>query len=252
MPSSSFSVADTPPAGASFEETLSNVAAVELRAGDTVEYDVLRMSSVRSGEGQLAVVPPKVATTVSVVVPGAKGSALSAGGEVSVVAAVKDEAGTVSHQLREASLWLSQPTGINGFRATSEPARTHSSSSLSSETDEPPPPARAANDAARPSRRPPEPPPTPPPARAAARPSSCAAGPPSPHATAPPRPGATAQPCHRAAAPPRLRAAAQAARHRSSAPPPSEARHPRPERRTRGRQRPQLVPERRHPPERRL
>jgi hypothetical protein len=47
MPSSSFSVADTPPAGASFEETLSNVAAVELRAGDTVEYDVLRMSSVR-------------------------------------------------------------------------------------------------------------------------------------------------------------------------------------------------------------
>jgi hypothetical protein len=47
MPSSSSSVADTPPAGASSEETLSNVAAEELRAGDTVEFGVSRMSSVR-------------------------------------------------------------------------------------------------------------------------------------------------------------------------------------------------------------
>jgi hypothetical protein len=47
MPSSSSSVVDTPPVGASFEETLSNVAAEELRAGDTVEFGVSRMSSVR-------------------------------------------------------------------------------------------------------------------------------------------------------------------------------------------------------------
>jgi hypothetical protein len=47
MPSSSSSVADTPPTGASSEETLSNVAAEELRAGDTVEFGVSRMSSVR-------------------------------------------------------------------------------------------------------------------------------------------------------------------------------------------------------------
>jgi hypothetical protein len=47
-------------------------------------------------------------TTVSAVVPGAKGSALSTGGEVSAVAAVKDEAGTVSRRLKEASLRLSQ------------------------------------------------------------------------------------------------------------------------------------------------
>jgi hypothetical protein len=48
MPSSSSSTADTPsPAGASSEETLSNVAAEELRAGDTVEFGVSRMSSVR-------------------------------------------------------------------------------------------------------------------------------------------------------------------------------------------------------------
>jgi hypothetical protein len=47
MPSSSSSPADTPPTGTSSEETLSNVAAEELRAGDTVEFGVSRMSSVR-------------------------------------------------------------------------------------------------------------------------------------------------------------------------------------------------------------
>jgi hypothetical protein len=47
MPSSSYSAADTPPADALSEETLSNVAAEELRAGDTVEFGVSWMSSVR-------------------------------------------------------------------------------------------------------------------------------------------------------------------------------------------------------------
>jgi hypothetical protein len=47
MPSSSSSAADTPPTGASSEDTLSNVAAEELRPGDTVEFGVSRMSSVR-------------------------------------------------------------------------------------------------------------------------------------------------------------------------------------------------------------
>jgi hypothetical protein len=47
MPSSSSSAAATPPTDASSEETLSNVAAEELRAGDTVEFGVSRMSSVR-------------------------------------------------------------------------------------------------------------------------------------------------------------------------------------------------------------
>jgi hypothetical protein len=45
---------------------------------------------------------------VSAAVPGVKGSALSAGGEISAVATVKDEAGTVSRRLREASQRLSQ------------------------------------------------------------------------------------------------------------------------------------------------
>jgi hypothetical protein len=47
MSSSSSSAAATPPADASSEEMLSNVAAEELRAGDTVEFGVSRMSSVR-------------------------------------------------------------------------------------------------------------------------------------------------------------------------------------------------------------
>jgi hypothetical protein len=46
MPSSSSSATATLPTGASSKETLSNVAE-ELRAGDTVEFGVSRMSSVR-------------------------------------------------------------------------------------------------------------------------------------------------------------------------------------------------------------
>jgi hypothetical protein len=46
MPSSSSSAADTPPAGASSEDTLSNVVAEELHPRDTVEFGASRMSSV--------------------------------------------------------------------------------------------------------------------------------------------------------------------------------------------------------------
>jgi hypothetical protein len=46
-----------------------------------------------SGEGQMVVVPPAVATTTSTMVVGAKGGALCASGEISSTAAVKDEAG---------------------------------------------------------------------------------------------------------------------------------------------------------------
>jgi hypothetical protein len=47
MPASSSSAAASPPADASFEETLSSVPAEELRAGDTVDFGVSRMSSAR-------------------------------------------------------------------------------------------------------------------------------------------------------------------------------------------------------------
>jgi hypothetical protein len=45
---------------------------------------------------------------VSATVPGVKGSALSAGGDISALTAVKDEAGTVSRRLRDALQRLSQ------------------------------------------------------------------------------------------------------------------------------------------------
>jgi hypothetical protein len=47
MPSSSSSAVNMPPADASSEDTLSNVAAEELHPGDTVEFGVSRISSVR-------------------------------------------------------------------------------------------------------------------------------------------------------------------------------------------------------------
>jgi hypothetical protein len=49
-----------------------------------------------------------VATTASIAVFGVKGSAFSAGGEISAATAIKDEAGTVSRRMREASQQLSQ------------------------------------------------------------------------------------------------------------------------------------------------
>jgi hypothetical protein len=45
---------------------------------------------------------------VPAAVPGAKGSALSASGEISALTAIKDKAGAVSRQLKEASQRLSQ------------------------------------------------------------------------------------------------------------------------------------------------
>jgi hypothetical protein len=49
-----------------------------------------------------------VATTASTAVLGVKGGAFSAGGEIAAATAVKDEAGTMSRRLREASQQLSQ------------------------------------------------------------------------------------------------------------------------------------------------
>jgi hypothetical protein len=69
---------------------------------------------VGSGEGQLTVVPPPVATTSPTAVVGAKGVArdpwatFCASGEILSAAAAKDVAGSMSQRLREASQQLSQ------------------------------------------------------------------------------------------------------------------------------------------------
>ena len=54
------------------------------------------------------VVSPTVATAAAAVVPRAKGSALSAGGEILALTAVRDEAGAMSRRLKELKGALSQ------------------------------------------------------------------------------------------------------------------------------------------------
>jgi hypothetical protein len=67
----------------------------------------IRRHVAGSDEGQLAIVVPAAATTAAVA-PKAKGGALSAGGEVAALAAVRDEAGAASRRLKEVVESLSQ------------------------------------------------------------------------------------------------------------------------------------------------
>ena len=53
-------------------------------------------------------VAPAAATAVAAAAPKAKGGALSAGGEVSALVAVRDEAGAASRRLKEVTEALSQ------------------------------------------------------------------------------------------------------------------------------------------------
>jgi hypothetical protein len=59
-------------------------------------------------EGQLAIVAPAAATTTAAIVPKARGEALGAGGEVSALAVVRDEAAAATHRLKEVTEALSQ------------------------------------------------------------------------------------------------------------------------------------------------
>jgi hypothetical protein len=67
-----------------------------------------------SGEGQMVVVPPSVATALPSTEVRARGTAqdpwaaFCASGEILIAAAAKDVAGTMSQRLREASQRLSQ------------------------------------------------------------------------------------------------------------------------------------------------
>jgi hypothetical protein len=69
---------------------------------------LIRRYVAGSDEGQLAIVAPAAMTTMAAVPPKAKGGALSAGGEVAVLAAVRDEAGAASRRLKEVVESLSQ------------------------------------------------------------------------------------------------------------------------------------------------
>jgi hypothetical protein len=73
-----------------------------------IYFRFIRWYVAGSGEGQLAMVAPAAATTTAAAVPKAKGGALSAGGEVSALAVVRDEAGAASRRLKEVTEALSQ------------------------------------------------------------------------------------------------------------------------------------------------
>jgi hypothetical protein len=71
-------------------------------------FFLIRWYVAGSDEGQLVVVAPAAATTAAAVVPKAKGGALSAGGEMLALAAVRDEAGAMFRRLKEVKEVLSQ------------------------------------------------------------------------------------------------------------------------------------------------
>jgi hypothetical protein len=73
-----------------------------------IYFRFIRWYVAGSGEGQLAMVAPAAATTTAAAVPKAKGGALSAGGEVSALAVVRDEAGAASRRMKEVTEALSQ------------------------------------------------------------------------------------------------------------------------------------------------
>jgi SpoU rRNA methylase family enzyme len=73
-----------------------------------LEFFLIGRYVAGTDEGQLVVVPHAVATAAAAVVPRAKGSALSAGGEILALTAVRDEAGDVSRRLKELKEALSQ------------------------------------------------------------------------------------------------------------------------------------------------
>jgi hypothetical protein len=104
-PDGSVKVRELPSPGKRVADFGTNISVDDYLVGNHF-FDRLYVAG--SGEGQLVVVPPAVATTTSTAVQGVKGGAFSAGGEISAATAVKDEAGTMSRRLREASQQLSQ------------------------------------------------------------------------------------------------------------------------------------------------
>ena len=71
-------------------------------------FFLIRWCVAGSDEGQLATVAPATAITTATIVPKARGEALGAGGEVSALAVVRDEAGAATRRLKEVTEALSQ------------------------------------------------------------------------------------------------------------------------------------------------
>jgi hypothetical protein len=69
---------------------------------------LIRRCVAGSDEGQLAMVAPGAETATAAIVPRTRGEALGAGGEVSALAVVKDEASAATRRLKGVTEALSQ------------------------------------------------------------------------------------------------------------------------------------------------
>jgi hypothetical protein len=101
-----------PPAGKRVADFATDISVEDYLGGKSLAPPLfllfIRRYVAGSDEGQLAIVAPAAATTTAAVAPKARGGALSAGGEVSALAAVRDEAGSASRRLKEVVDSLSQ------------------------------------------------------------------------------------------------------------------------------------------------
>jgi hypothetical protein len=105
-PDGAAKVRELPSPGKRVADFGTNISVDDYLVGKHIFFD--RWCVAGSGEGQMVVVPPAVATTASTAVVGVKGDAFRVSGEISSATAVKDKAGTMSCRLREVSQQLSQ------------------------------------------------------------------------------------------------------------------------------------------------
>jgi hypothetical protein len=73
-------------------------------------FFLIRRCVAGSDEGQLAMVAPGAETATAAIVPRTRGEALGAGGEVSALAVVRDEASAATRRLKGVTEALSQAT----------------------------------------------------------------------------------------------------------------------------------------------
>jgi hypothetical protein len=97
-----------PSAGKRVADFATDISVEDYLGGEFFLLLLIRRYVAGSDEGQLAIVATAAVTTTAAVPPKAKGGVLSAGGEVAVLAAVRDEAGAASRRLKEVVESLSQ------------------------------------------------------------------------------------------------------------------------------------------------
>jgi hypothetical protein len=108
VPEAAKAARELPPPGKRVADFATDISVDDYLVGKSLARFLICWYVAGSDEGQLVVVSPAAATTAASVVPRAKGGALSADDEMPALTAVRDEAGVVSHRLKEMKEALSQ------------------------------------------------------------------------------------------------------------------------------------------------